>query len=482
MAGPSLPTCSVCTELLGLYGGPVTLHCGHNGCLQCLRNVQAMRPNQPTCPLCRAPFDAAAPLAVNHELADLVRLAAALGSDEHEKERGWQAVAVARGGDGTAGWAAPSAPPAALRVDVGAVLDGDADVLDLEPPVWLPDSAAAACMAPDCGKPFSFLAGTVSRAAAPPVHDVTAEWSVKRALLNPPYSASMEGDLFKAANALRQAAASLGGLRGERGVPRAVFAGAHGLAVVSCLRAGLGALSATVGTGVVVARRADGAGWSAPSSLQLVGSGLGWAAGAALVDVLVVLRSPAAVRAFCGSQIGLGGSAAIAAGPLGRNAGANAAAGLAGGATMLSYSCARGLFAGVALEGSLLRTRDAVNHRFYGRPLSAKALLTSDAVPPPAGAATFYAALGAFMEAVTAHGADAVDSSDAPEVAAAVAAATAPAETPKSPVASLRGRQQQRAWLDVPAAVSAAPGGVFGAQAGARWREEEDAPWGCLFD
>lgn len=53
----------------------------------------------------------------------------------------------------------PSAPPAPglSRVGVEAVLHGEADVLSLEPPLWLPDSAAAACMAPGCGRPFAFL-------------------------------------------------------------------------------------------------------------------------------------------------------------------------------------------------------------------------------------------------------------------------------------------------------------------------------------
>ena len=166
LAAIALPPCRS-----GKYGGPATLPCGHNGCLACLRSVQATRPSEPLCPLCRAPFPAQLPLAINTELRDLVTLAIALTSNElGGEDAGWQAVtSEARrrhsggwapdGGDGGGLLLAPSMPPPpGLRIDVAAVLNNGADVLSLEPPAaWLPDSAAAACMSPACGKPFSFL-------------------------------------------------------------------------------------------------------------------------------------------------------------------------------------------------------------------------------------------------------------------------------------------------------------------------------------
>jgi lipid-binding SYLF domain-containing protein len=72
--------------------------------------------------------------------------------------------------------------------------------------------------------------------------------------------------------------------------------------------------------GLVLARHPDG-GWSAPCALGCVGIGWGLQIGGELQDVLLVLRTPEALRAFCGAvQIGLGGGIAAAVGPLGRNA------------------------------------------------------------------------------------------------------------------------------------------------------------------
>ena len=102
--------------------------------------------------------------------------------------------------------------------------------------------------------------------------------------------------------------------------------------------------------------------------LPLPPAGAGWQLGCELTDVVVVLRNAAAVRAFAGSQLGLGGSVSIAAGPLGREAAAKLALGAAGStAVCYSYSVSRGAYAGLALEGTLLRSRDAVNQAFYGR-------------------------------------------------------------------------------------------------------------------
>lgn len=117
--------------------------------------------------------------------------------------------------------------------------------------------------------------------------------------------------------------------------------------------------------------------------------------------MIVVLRNQAAVRAFCGSQLGVGGSASISAGPVGREAAAKLALGTGGGGALCySYSCSRGAFVGLALEGTLLRSRDAINERFYGRALPAKALLLSEAAQPPAAAATLYDALDELLARV----------------------------------------------------------------------------------
>ncbi len=87
----------------------------------------------------------------------------------------------------------------------------------------------------------------------------------------------------------------------------------------------------------------------------------------------------------------------VAAGPLGREAEAKLRFNSRSGAVCCSYSASRGAFAGLALEGTVLRTRDAVNRQFYGRELPSKVLLLAEAVPPPVAAAALYDALDAAL-------------------------------------------------------------------------------------
>jgi lipid-binding SYLF domain-containing protein len=86
-----------------------------------------------------------------------------------------------------------------------------------------------------------------------------------------------------------------------------------------CAQGGFG-WSAGAGTGLVVARRAGGC-WSPPCAVALYSLGWGIQAGGALCDLLIVLRTPAAVAAFCGAlHCGVAGSLSLAVGPLGRQA------------------------------------------------------------------------------------------------------------------------------------------------------------------
>ncbi|KAL6753056.1 hypothetical protein V8C86DRAFT_521299 [Haematococcus lacustris] len=73
---PAVPCCPICCDFLGACGGPATLPCGHNGCRNCLAELQ-QRPN-PACPLCRSPVPAGFILVPNTELRDLVSLATSM--------------------------------------------------------------------------------------------------------------------------------------------------------------------------------------------------------------------------------------------------------------------------------------------------------------------------------------------------------------------------------------------------------------------
>lgn len=142
--------------------------------------------------------------------------------------------------------------------------------------------------------------------------------------------------------------------------------------------------SARFGSGVVVARLADGS-WSAPSAIATAGAGFGGQIGFELTDFVFILNDAAAVRTF--SQVGtltLGGNVSIAAGPVGRNAEAAGAASTRGVAAVFSYSKTKGLFAGVSLEGSMLVERKDANEKLYNSRVTARQLLGGSIRPPPA--------------------------------------------------------------------------------------------------
>ena len=162
---------------------------------------------------------------------------------------------------------------------------------------------------------------------------------------------------------------------------------AKGLAIMSVVKAGL-IFSGKGGKGVVVAR--TGHGWSGPSFIATGGAGWGPQIGAEVTDFVFVLNNNAAVRAFSrGGNVTLGVDASVAAGPMGRDA----QAGVAPTAAIYSYSRSKGLFVGAAVEGAVLVTQKEENARYYGRPVSAREILSGH-VAPPHGAAPLLAVLG----------------------------------------------------------------------------------------
>lgn len=173
----------------------------------------------------------------------------------------------------------------------------------------------------------------------------------------------------------------------ETNIPRSVLRQSKGVAIMTVVKAGF-IFSGKGGHGVVVARTPRG--WSGPSFIGTGGAGWGLQAGAQATDFVFVLNNNAAVRAFSrGGNVTLGADASIAAGPVGRDA----HVAVAPTAAIYAYSRSKGLFAGASLEGAVLVTRKGANERYYGRPVSARDIL-SGRVPPPPGAARLRAVLG----------------------------------------------------------------------------------------
>ncbi|AAW47052.2 conserved hypothetical protein [Cryptococcus deneoformans JEC21] len=200
-------------------------------------------------------------------------------------------------------------------------------------------------------------------------------------------SFSLPGESQKAANILRGFLADPAHpATALNSIPKAVLQRAKGLAVFTIIKAGF-VFSGKAGSGLVVARLPDGS-WSAPSCIATAGVGWGLQIGADLTEVVIVLNSDEAVKAFSrGGNITIGGGISAAAGPIGT--GGQVAASLANPAPMFSYSRSKGLFAGLTLDGTILVERKDANRNFYGSSISSTDILAGR-VPAPEIASQMY--------------------------------------------------------------------------------------------
>ena len=131
--------------------------------------------------------------------------------------------------------------------------------------------------------------------------------------------------------------------------------------------------------------------WGAPSMIDLEGGSVGFQIGGQATDFVLLVMNDDGANAILSSKVKLGADASAAAGPVGRDAEADTDASLR--AEILTYSRARGLFAGVSLEGSTVRPDNDANERVYGKKISAKDIVLHDAVPIPPAARSLTATL-----------------------------------------------------------------------------------------
>jgi len=131
--------------------------------------------------------------------------------------------------------------------------------------------------------------------------------------------------------------------------------------------------------------------WGTPTMMALEGASAGLQLGGQATDFVLLLMSPKSASSILTSKVKLGGDASAAAGPVGRNASAETDVSMQ--AEILSYSRARGLFAGVSLQGSTLRPDNDANKNLYGKKLDAKEIVLEGAVPAPPSATKLLSTL-----------------------------------------------------------------------------------------
>jgi len=122
--------------------------------------------------------------------------------------------------------------------------------------------------------------------------------------------------------------------------------------------------------------------WSAPAMFALEGASVGLQLGGQATDYVLLVMNDRGASSVLGSKVKLGADASAAAGPKGRATGA--ATDVVMRAEILTYSRSRGLFAGISLEGSTLRSDGGANESLYGRPLSAREIVREGAAAVPA--------------------------------------------------------------------------------------------------
>jgi lipid-binding SYLF domain-containing protein len=195
-----------------------------------------------------------------------------------------------------------------------------------------------------------------------------------------PALASAQVKETKRLEACRQVLEELLGV--EERIPRDLLDKAECVAVVpSAMKFALG-FGGRWGKGAVVCRGQGGSGpWGAPLLISLGGGSFGLQVGGQEADYVFLVMNPKGIDYLMRSQFSLGGDAAVAAGPVGRTG--SAATDLRMRAEILSYSRTRGLFAGLSLEGSVVKQDRDGNENVYGTRVDPKKLLVEGAYPVP---------------------------------------------------------------------------------------------------
>jgi lipid-binding SYLF domain-containing protein len=185
----------------------------------------------------------------------------------------------------------------------------------------------------------------------------------------------------------------------DRAVPDAVWRNAECVAVFPGLKKGAFIIGGEYGKGVVSCRGAQG--WSAPAFLTLEKASWGAQVGAQSVDLMLFFMNRRGVERLLANNVTLGADASVAAGPVGRSGSAGTDLQLT--AEVLSYSRARGAFAGIDISGGVMRPDDSEDQKLYGRAMSAQEILLQGGVRPPAAARPLVSALNSISREVAAN-------------------------------------------------------------------------------
>jgi lipid-binding SYLF domain-containing protein len=171
----------------------------------------------------------------------------------------------------------------------------------------------------------------------------------------------------------------------DKGIPQDLLAKAQCVIIIPGLKKGAFVVGAEYGRGFAECRHEDGYGWGAPGAVRMEGGSVGFQIGGSSTDVVMLVMNRRGMQKLLGDKFTLGADASAAAGPVGRTA--NAGTDVRMDAEILAWSRAKGLFAGVSVNGATLRNDGDVNEELYGRRIDNKDVIGGPIEPPAAAQA-----------------------------------------------------------------------------------------------
>ena len=169
----------------------------------------------------------------------------------------------------------------------------------------------------------------------------------------------------------------------DQGIPEHILERAEAIVVIPSLVKGGFIIGAQHGRGIMSIRDRETNRWSAPGFVALTGGSIGWQIGVQAVDLVLLVMNRDGVKDLLDNEFKFGANASVAAGPVGRQGEASTDASL--NAQILAYSRAKGLFAGLSLEGASLRMDKDANKDFYGTTISTEDMVRGITKTTPAG-------------------------------------------------------------------------------------------------
>jgi SH3 domain-containing YSC84-like protein 1 len=160
----------------------------------------------------------------------------------------------------------------------------------------------------------------------------------------------------------------------DKSIPQDLLQSSQCIVIVPGVKKAAFIVGAEYGKGFILCRQASGINWSAPAAIMVEGGSFGFQIGGSETDAVMLVMNKGGVEKLLSSKFTLGADASVAAGPVGRSSSANTD--LQMHAEILSYSRARGLFAGIALEGATLRPDEGTNKELYGSAVTNREIVT----------------------------------------------------------------------------------------------------------